>query len=137
MAAGIGWGSNSSTDQIESSGVYRKTEEAGEATSYAPGATGVVSRHVVEGNNIGAAKDLPLVTNQAGAALSTTNGRVAGSYAGAVRGPTSLTDKAALQVMALTLREVQASRYLYKGKLGAKGPYFPYLAHGITEFQGA
>ncbi len=123
VAAGIVRGSNSSTDNRESSGVYGKTEEAGEATSYAPGATGVVSRHVVEGNNVGAAKDLPVVTNQAGAAkgqsghgegrvtggalvaaaganktssaLSTTNGRVAGSYAGAVRGPTSPTGKAA------------------------------------------
>lgn len=65
VAAGIVRGSNSSTDKIESSGVYGKTEEAGEATSYAPGATGVVSQHVVEGNNVGAAKDLPVVTNQA------------------------------------------------------------------------
>lgn len=33
--------------------------------------------------------------NKTSSALSTTNGRVAGSYAGAVRGPTSSTGKAA------------------------------------------
>jgi len=32
--------------------VYGKIKEAGEATSYAPEAKGVVSRHVVEGNKV-------------------------------------------------------------------------------------
>ncbi len=48
-----------------------------------------------EGRVTGGALVAAAGANKTSSALSTTNGRVAGSYAGAVRGPTSPTGKAA------------------------------------------